>query len=202
MAVDSQLADAARGLLFQTADALHEEFVEVGGGDGEKLDSFERRIPLVLPPPGAPDTAAAAMLAALPSDFGTAARRDGTDLGSNNWAVAPARTRGRDALLAGDPHLDLTLPSIWYEAHIVVPGVMDAYGITIPGLPAIVIGFNRDVAWTFTNVEADLMDYWAERVDDPARPRRYLLDGVWRPLEFESGMRRSICAQAKSSRSK
>jgi len=143
-----------------------------------------RRIPLVLPPPGAPDTAAAAMLAALPRDFGTAARRDGTDLGSNNWAVAPARTQTGDALLAGDPHLDLTLPSIWYEAHIVVPGIVDAYGVTIAGLPAIVIGFNRDVAWTFTNVEADLMDYWAERVDDPARPRRYLLDGVWTPLEL------------------
>src|SRR6185312_12551431 len=40
------------------------------------------------------------------------------ELGSNNWAVAPARTRNRAALLAGDPHLDLTLPSIWYEAHL------------------------------------------------------------------------------------
>lgn len=136
-----------------------------------------RRVPLVVPPPGAPDTAAAAMLAAFP---GTGPR---PELGSNNWAVAPARTRDRVALLAGDPHLDLTLPAIWYEAHLVVPGVLDAYGVTIPGLPAIVLGFNRDVAWTFTNTEADVMDRWAEAVDDPARPTHYRLDGTWTPLE-------------------
>ena len=70
----------------------------------------------------------------------SASRRPGSarrELGSNNWAVAPDRTRDGAALLAGDPHLDLTLPSIWYEAHLAVPGVVDEYGVTIPGLPAI-----------------------------------------------------------------
>jgi penicillin amidase len=135
-----------------------------------------RRFPLLLPPPGAPDSAAAA-LAESPHD---APRRD---LGSNNWAVAPARSRDGAALLAGDPHLDLTLPSIWYEAHISALGAVDEYGVTIPGLPAIVIGFTRDVAWSFTNVEADLMDRWIETVDDSLSPRRYRLDGAWAPLE-------------------
>ena len=143
-----------------------------------------RRLPLALPPPGAPDAAAAALLAALDPTPGPAGRvSEGSDRGSNNWAVSPGRTRDRTALLAGDPHLDLTLPSIWYEAHVVVRDTMDVYGVTIPGLPAVVIGFNRDVAWTFTNVEADLMDWWTEQVDDPSRPRRYLLDGAWVPIE-------------------
>jgi len=101
---------------------------------------------------------------------------------SNNWAVSPARTRDGYALLAGDPHLELTLPSIWYEVHLVVPGKLDVYGVTIPGAPAVVIGFNRDISWTFTNTSADVMDFYRETVDDSVNPARYKLDGQWRPL--------------------
>ncbi len=103
-------------------------------------------------------------------------------LGSNNWAVGPRRSATGHALLAGDPHLELTFPSIWYEAHLVVPDSLDVHGVTIPGAPAIVIGFTRRLAWTFTNVEADLQDRWLEVVDDDARPAQYRLDGAWRPL--------------------
>ncbi|HXE57223.1 MAG TPA: penicillin acylase family protein, partial [Gemmatimonadales bacterium] len=109
-------------------------------------------------------------------------RIDPVELGSNNWAVAPERTARGHALLAGDPHLELTLPSVWYEVHLVVPGELDVYGATIPGLPGVVIGFNREVAWSFTNAETDALDYYVETVDDPERPGRYLLDGSWRPL--------------------
>ena len=91
-------------------------------------------------------------------------------------------SRSGHALLAGDPHLDLTLPSIWYEAHIVVPGVVDVYGVTIPGARGMVIGFTRDLAWTFTNTGADVLDAYRETVDDTANPRRYKLDGTWRDL--------------------
>jgi penicillin amidase len=137
-----------------------------------------------MPAPGAPDSAAAviASLRARAAGLGASPGVERGTVGSNSWAVAPARSASGHALLAGDPHLDLTLPSIWYEAHLVVPGVMDVYGVTIPGAPGIVIGFNRDVAWTFTNAYADVMDYWEETVDEPARPTRYRLDGAWRPL--------------------
>src|SRR5688572_28731306 len=104
-------------------------------------------------------------------------------MASNKRAIARSRSATGHTLLAGDPHLDLSLPSIWYEAHLVVPGKLDAYGVTIPGAPSIVIGFNRNVAWTFTNNAADVMDLYAEEVDDPRRPTRYRLDGAWRPLE-------------------
>ena len=103
-------------------------------------------------------------------------------LGSNNWAVAPGRTAAGRALLAGDQHLELTLPSIWYEAHLVVPDSLDVYGVTIPGAPAIIIGFNRELAWTFTNTESDVLDRYAEVVDHPEGPARYQLDGEWRGL--------------------
>jgi penicillin amidase len=97
--------------------------------------------------------------------------------------VAPSRSSTGNALLAGDPHLDLTLPSVWYEMHIVVPEKLDAAGVGFPGMPGVVIGFNRDVAWTFTNTGSDVNDFYAEVVDDEVHPSRYRLDGKWRNLE-------------------
>jgi penicillin amidase len=102
---------------------------------------------------------------------------------SNNWVVAGSRTAAGFPLLAGDPHLELTLPSIWYEAHLVVPGRLDVYGVTFPGTPVVAIGFNRDVAWSFTNTGADALDFYTEVLDDSLRPMRYRVDGAWRPLE-------------------
>lgn len=140
-----------------------------------------------LPPPERPDSAAAP----IPARDSAAAAWRGPDpraldaLGSNNWAVAPPRTAAGFALLAGDQHLDLNLPSIWYEAHLVVPDSLDVYGVTIPGAAGIVIGFTRELAWTVTNTEADVQDRYAEVVDDPARPTQYRVDGAWRPLRIE-----------------
>lgn len=151
--------------------------------------------------PSAPDSAPLAPTAAsqsaplapvrtpsrgLPAEAFHVSESAGDAAGSNNWAVAPRRTRAGAALLAGDPHLELRLPSIWYEVQLSVPGHVDVYGVTIPGLPAVLIGFNRDVAWTFTNTEADLMDRWRETVDDPVRPARYRLDGAWMPIEVRT----------------
>lgn len=137
----------------------------------------------VIPPPGAPDSTAQRLLALRERIVPRTV--DGEPvLGSNNWAVAPARTRDGAALLSGDPHLTLTLPSIWYEAHLVVPGVLDVAGVTLPGAPGVIIGFNRDIAWTFTNTQSDVLDLYEETVDDLHRPTRYLLDGTWRPLEL------------------
>ena len=137
-----------------------------------------------LPPPAeaSPDAAHIAMLAEqmLPPD---AAGRSGAARASNNWAVSPARTANGNALLSSDPHLELTLPSIWYEAHLSVPGQMDVYGVTIPGLPGVIIGFTRNVAWGFTNAGADVLDFYRETLDDDEVPTRYLLDGDWRELE-------------------
>ncbi|MGH7657495.1 MAG: penicillin acylase family protein, partial [Gemmatimonadales bacterium] len=99
--------------------------------------------------------------------------------GSNAWAVSPFRTANRHALLAGDPHLELTLPAIWYEVHVMAPG-LDVYGVTIPGTPFVAIGFNRDVAWTFTSAEADVQDTWREVVNDPVHPSGTRLDDGWR----------------------
>ncbi len=129
----------------------------------------------VIPPPGKPEPPLARVAEFKPPN-------EDLVIGSNNWAVSPRRTHDGHAILAGDPHLTLSLPSIWYEAHLVVPGALDVYGVTIPGAPSIIIGFNRDVAWTFTNVSGDFVDRYFETVDDTAHPTKYMVDGKWRPL--------------------
>ena len=106
-----------------------------------------------------------------------------TTLGSNSWAISPSRSLSGNPIIAGDPHLGLSLPSIWYEAHLIVPGQLDVYGVTIPGSPAIAIGFNRNVAWTFTNTGSDVMDFYREQIDDPNNPQNYSLDNKWQSLE-------------------
>jgi penicillin amidase len=158
------------------------EPIQPNGAIGPRFDTSP------LPPPGRPDSASTLIGAAtdawLPSR--RLARADDEDApwkASNNWAVMPSRSANGHALLAGDPHLDLSLPSLWYEAHLVVPGTLDVYGATIPGAPAIVLGFNRDVAWTFTNTGADVMDYYVEQVDDDRHPTKHRVDGAWRPIE-------------------
>jgi penicillin amidase len=67
--------------------------------------------------------------------------------------------------------------------HVVVPGKLDAAGVGFPGMPGVVIGFNRNVAWTFTNTGSDVNDFYEEKVDDVDHPSRYMLDGAWRNLD-------------------
>ena len=143
---------------------------------------------VALPPPGLPDTVAdlaSRERASIDLALGLQPRRrDQTDaIGSNNWAVSPRRTAAGNALLAGDPHLELSLPSIWYEIHLHVENGPDVAGVTFAGSPGVIIGFNRNVAWSFTNTGADVRDYYVETVDDPSRPSRYRLDGEWKALE-------------------
>lgn len=140
-----------------------------------------------IPPPGGPDLAALEQVRHLELALGPLSDSRIEDrpppLGSNNWVVAPERSATGHALLAGDPHLELTLPSIWYEAHLVVPDELDVYGVTIPSIPYFLIGFNRYVAWSFTNTGADVIDFYEEEFDDPDAPSRYRVDGEWRPLD-------------------
>ncbi|HVX89328.1 MAG TPA: penicillin acylase family protein [Gemmatimonadales bacterium] len=117
-----------------------------------------------------------------PVNLASAAADQDLLVGSNNWVVGPRRTAGHQALLAGDPHLELTLPSIWYEAHLVSADGMDVYGVTIPGEPAVLIGLTRGVAWSFTNSEADFVDHYREVVDDDQVPTRHHVDGQWYPV--------------------
>jgi len=99
--------------------------------------------------------------------------------GSNNWAVHGSRSASGAPMLAGDMHLGLSLPPIWYEAHLVTP-TMNAHGLTVPGAPVLVQAMTPSTAWAFTNTGSDQVDHYAMEV----RPDRsaYRFEGEWRRL--------------------
>jgi penicillin amidase len=95
-------------------------------------------------------------------------------VGSNAWAVAGSRTASGKPLLANDPHLDYSLPGIWYMTHLQAPG-LNVSGVALPGVPGIIIGHNDRIAWGATNLGFDVEDLYIERFDD--RTGRYLFRG-------------------------
>lgn len=105
---------------------------------------------------------------------------------SNAWAAAPARSAARGSLLANDPHLGFTAPSLWYLARLELTtgGVI---GGTLPGFPAILVGRNADLGWGATTAYLDDQDVFIEELD-PADPTRYRTEAGW--ADFET--RRSI----------
>lgn len=100
-------------------------------------------------------------------------------IGSNNWAVSGSKTKSGYPILANDPHLTLTLPSIWYEVQLHAPGI-NSYGVSLQGTPGIVVGFNENVAWGVTNVGSDVMDWYEIKFKDDSQ-KEYWHDGQWKP---------------------
>ncbi|MDB5729798.1 MAG: penicillin acylase family protein, partial [Noviherbaspirillum sp.] len=85
-------------------------------------------------------------------------------MGSNNWLVGGALSETGKPLLANDPHLFMSAPSLWYLAHMSAPG-LNVIGATLPGLPMVVLGRNDRIAWGFTNTAPDVQDLFVERVN-------------------------------------
>ena len=102
--------------------------------------------------------------------------------GSNSWAVSGERSETGKPFLANDPHLGLTVPSVWYFAHLSWPG-RDLVGATFPGMPVVVLGHNGRAAWGFTNTGADTQDLFLEKLD-PEDPARYLTPDGYRRFEL------------------
>ncbi|GAB2461749.1 penicillin amidase [Hymenobacter qilianensis] len=127
-----------------------------------------------VPVPATPPTFAAALSDKVPT------REPDADLGSNNFAVSGAKSATGFPMLANDPHLQLNLPSIWYQIQLTAPGV-NVYGVTIPGSPLVIIGFNQQVAWGVTNVGADVLDWYQLKFKDSTKSE-YWHDGRWKPV--------------------
>jgi penicillin G amidase len=102
-------------------------------------------------------------------------------LGSNSWAVSGKKTKSGFPILANDPHLNLSLPSIWIEMQLSAPG-MNVYGVSIPGTPAIIIGFNENIAWGLTNGSDDVKDWYKLKITSDYK--KYELDGKWLDLGY------------------
>jgi penicillin amidase len=100
---------------------------------------------------------------------------------SNNWVVSGKRTASGKPLLANDPHLAPSAPSIWYMIHLSAPGLRVA-GVTAAGAPGVIIGHNERIAWGMTNLGPDVQDVYREQFD-PQNPRRYQTPAGWRDAE-------------------
>ena len=102
---------------------------------------------------------------------------DGEGLGSNNWVVSGARTVSGKPMVANDPHLGLTTPSVWYFAGLQAPG-LKVMGATLPGVPGVVLGRNDRIAWAFTNTGVDQQDLYLERIN-PEHADEYQTPEGW-----------------------
>lgn len=100
---------------------------------------------------------------------------------SNNWAVNGPKAASGKALMAGDPHLDLTLPSIWYQLDANSPGYTFT-GVSIPGFPGVLIGQNQHISWSLTDTQNQATLFYLEK-EDAAHPDEYYWNGSWRHLQ-------------------
>ncbi|MFC9845684.1 penicillin acylase family protein [Streptomyces sp. NPDC060223] len=115
-------------------------------------------------------------------DLPTAVGVNGNGIGSNSWVVSGAHTITGKPLLANDPHLSPSLPSVWYQMGLHCTTLSatcqyDVSGYTFAGMPGVIIGHNQDIAWGMTNSGADVTDLYLEKltgdgyqVDDKVKP--------------------------------
>src|SRR5687767_5896961 len=122
---------------------------------------------------------------------------------SNGWVIHGSRTASGRPILANDPHLAIEMPSVWWEVHV-VSDTLNVAGVTIPGIPFIVIGHNERLGWGLTNVGSDVQDFFVEQLD-PSR-QRYRIGDEWVPLETRrheirvSGREQSVIFDVRSTR--
>lgn len=106
--------------------------------------------------------------------------------GSNNWVVGGSKTKSGRPILANDPHLGLNLPALWYEVQITTP-THNTYGASFPGSPAVIIGFNDNIAWGVTNAGRDVFDYYDIKFKDTTLSE-YWFNGAW----MKAGHRKEV----------
>lgn len=105
----------------------------------------------------------------------------GTHIGSNNWVVNANKSVSGKSIIANDPHLAFSAPGTWYAAVIKSPG-WNAAGVTLPGVPGIVIGKGNNISWVLTNVMNDDADFYVEKLD--SSKTKYFIDGQWQNLKI------------------
>lgn len=109
--------------------------------------------------------------------------RFGHGIGSNSWVVSGARSKSGKPMLANDPHIPFSNPSIWYEAQIECPD-FNLYGYYLPLIPLTLIGHNEHFGWALTMLANDDVDLYREEFD-PANPARVKYKGEWTDAKVE-----------------
>lgn len=107
----------------------------------------------------------------------------GQSLGSNAWVVSGNHTTTGQPILAADPHLANQIPSIWYLAEL-QGATLHVTGATVPGVPFVIVGHNKSIAWGETSLTADVQDLYVERVN-PRNEDQYEVDGQWVDMDVK-----------------
>jgi penicillin amidase len=102
------------------------------------------------------------------------------ELGSNSWVVAGESSESGLPILANDPHLGAQIPGVWYLVGL-QGGELDVRGASLPGVPGVIIGRNRHLAWGLTSLNPDVQDLYIEQFD-PKRPDQVRFEGAWEPV--------------------
>lgn len=129
------------------------------GAPAPRFDDLKENFPPGFPPERPDGTR---LLRPLPA--AVADECDACVPGSNNWVVSGAHTASGRAMLANDMHLPHRIPNIWYEARLRLSdgARYDVGGVTLPGVPYVIVGRNRRIAWGFTNLSPDVQDLFIE----------------------------------------
>ncbi|MBK9314785.1 MAG: acylase [Acidobacteria bacterium] len=101
------------------------------------------------------------------------AQAEAAMIGSNTWAITPARSASGNAMLFINPHQPFFGPGQWIEGHIHSDEGWNLSGATFPGSPFPTIGHNETLGWSHTVNTPDIIDVWAEKFDDPNNPLNY-----------------------------
>jgi len=101
---------------------------------------------------------------------------------SNQWVVAGDRSATGAPLLANDTHMGLPMPALWYQIHL-IGGDYNVTGVSLPGVPGVVIGHNPYCAWGMTTAFQDVQDLYVEKMN-PENPRQYEYEGQWLDAEL------------------
>ena len=115
---------------------------------------------------------------------------DAEAAGSNAFAIGPTRSTSGKAMLLGNPHLNWS--AHYWEAHLTVPGKINFFGSTLPGLPVLRAGFNEHLGFVQTNNAPDMADVYALKLD-PSKPDQYVFEGNSMPLT-----KREVSVEIKS----
>ncbi len=105
----------------------------------------------------------------------------GTHIGSNNWVVNANKSISGKPIIANDPHLAFSAPGKWYAA-VIKSKDWNASGVTLPGVPGVVIGKGENISWVLTNVMNDDSDFYVEKLD--SSKTKYFVDGQWQNLQI------------------
>ncbi len=137
---------------------------------------------LANPGPDSPEKMESGIITPRDSDLRQwIASMGGSFAGSNSWLIAPSRSKSGGAILANDPHVALSNPSVWYEAHIIYDGY-ENYGYHAPLFPFPMMAHNRHKGWGITMFENDDLDLFREKIH-PEKPDMVMYRGEWKKIK-------------------